>query len=459
MFKFFKSSNPNRGFRNIINSNFCDNPDFVILKSELQDFNDKTIIQVEPNEYAVFVVKGETVQTIAPSTTPVRVSNYPFFSDLRALFYGGSRVNNCSVYFIRTGSPQTNLYWGTPGTDFFTDENMDNSHIYFGGNGCFNFKIDTDNVVKFFDFASMGTNENFTYQQLANKLQPEFTEHFRESVKAAMKKAEYCENIDMNSIASAVKRKISKSFREKYGIILTIFSVEKFMYEDSPKRKEYIQKKATKSEKELNIYLEDKAKRKEILRKALEEKTIRTAIAQGKLSELELLGDQYFKIKLMELAEIGLSNQSLANISTTALGGYLGSNSNFIDRLLSPLLGELLKGNTADTNKDSRNNVAPVSANMQSNFWESQSSVTDEETTDYSLSNQDKENKIKYLEKYTNLLIGNQIKKEAFYELIKLLLTNPDEEEKINKLEKYTNLLIDNQIPKEAFYELIKDLL
>ena len=450
MFKFFKSSNPNRGFRNIINSNFCDNPDFVIVKAELQDFNDKTIIQVEPNEYAVFV-NGETVQTIAPSTTPVRVSNYPFFSDLRALFYGGSRVNKCSVYFIRTGSPQTNLYWGTPGTQRFIDENMGKSRLYIGGNGCFNFKIDTDNVVKFFDFASMGANENFTYQQLASKLQPEFTEHFRKSVNAARKKAEYCENIDMNSIASAVKREISKSFREKYGIILTIFSVENIMYEDSPEREEYRRSK-------LNIDLEDKAKRKEILRKALEEKAIRTAIAQGKLSELKLLGDQYFKIKLMELAELGLSNQSLANISTTALGGYLGSNSNIIDRLLSPL-GELLKGNTADTNKDSRNNVDTVSANMQSNFWESQSSVTDEETTDSSLSNQDKENKIKYLEKYTNLLIGNQIKKEAFYELIKLLLTNPDEEEKINKLEKYTNLLIDNQIPNEAFYKLIKDLL
>lgn len=421
MFKIFKASNPERGFRNVIESCLNDNPDFMIAKAELDDFNDGSKIYVRPGECAVFTINGQVAEVIEPSNKAVKVSNYVFFSNFRAMFYNGSRANKCSVYFVRTGRRQKNFLWGTPGSETFIDKTMGNTRYKAGGNGSFNITIDKENVVNFFNSVSIGTNGYFTYEQLEELIQAKIVQSFKQAIIEEKERTGSSDEVNTFSLSSNMERLLSTYFSDEYGLNLNLFTVDHLEMEDMPERADYRTRMTSLIvDKEIttqNQDLEDRGERMAIVRKAIEEKTIREAIAEGKLAELQKLGDQFWKIRLSELAETALSNPALANIGTTALGGYLGTHSNIIGDIVGAI-GNLTKNNPSYSDQSGSSSTNSNASDTSSDFWGVQMSAQTPPEPESQTTNASDSEKMEMIKMYTQLLVTKKITQEQYDNLI-----------------------------------------
>lgn len=431
MFKMFKASNPSRGFRNVISSPLVENPEMIIVKAELEDFNNKTKIKVNLGEAAVFIVNGKVEQVLGPSMEAVEVANYPFFSNFKAMFYGGSRTTSCSVYYVRTGDCQSPLLWGTPGQMPFVDPKMNNTRFYVGGSGSFNIKVKLEDTEKLIDYASIGGHPSFSYEQLSMKLNPLIAEQFRNAIKADMLHGQNYDTPNQDLIAQTMSAGLRNTLSDQCGLLLTMFTVDNLALTDSPERERLRTIQVDKVEVEQTQDLDDRGERKALFRKALEEQIIRQAAAKGKLKELELLGDQFWKIRLSELAETALTNPSIANMGSSALGGYLGANTDILNNLIGSL-GNIMSGNQSQNLTSSKIvNTSKESEDMSSDFW----SVPEEDSSSSSF----------HVVSETSSDSQEQ-KEEA------------DDSSKLNMIKTYTQLLVSGKISQQQFEQLIKDL-
>lgn len=369
MFNLFKASNPDRSFRNVIESPLTGSPELIIAKADLDDFNNKTKIKVNLGEAAVFIVNGQVVQTLGPSTEAVYVSNYAFFSNFKAMFYGGTRTTACSVYYVRTGESQTPLLWGTPGQIPFTDSNWGNTRFFVGANGVFNVVVKLDNILKFIEYGSIGSNYAFSYEQLCLKLNPEIAKFFRLAIKEDMANGKCYDTPNQDFIAQAIEESLSSFLQGKCGLSLASFTVNNIELTDSPERLRYRTLQVDRVEGEQLQDLDDRGERKAILRRALEEEIIREAAAKGKLKELEQLGDNFWKVRLSELAETALSNPSIANMGASALGGFLGANTDIVSSLIGNLGGIISGSNNISSATQEHERPKEQKPEMSSDFW------------------------------------------------------------------------------------------
>lgn len=85
---------------------------FLVWKLPEEDFNDKSVLIVNPGEESIFVNNGVIVQTFTNGRYELSSENYPFISELRNLITGGVSTFNCKVYFIALNHSHEVL-WGT----------------------------------------------------------------------------------------------------------------------------------------------------------------------------------------------------------------------------------------------------------------------------------------------------------------------------------------------------------
>ena len=85
---------------------------FLVWKLPEEDFNDKSVLLVNPGEEAIFVNNGVIVQTFTNGRYELRSENYPFIAELRNLLTGGVSTFNCKVYFIALNQSHE-ILWGT----------------------------------------------------------------------------------------------------------------------------------------------------------------------------------------------------------------------------------------------------------------------------------------------------------------------------------------------------------
>ena len=85
---------------------------FLIWKLPEEDFNDKSVLIVNPGEEAIFVNNGTILQIFASGRYELSTENYPFIAELRNLITGGVSTFNCKVYFIALNQSHE-LLWGT----------------------------------------------------------------------------------------------------------------------------------------------------------------------------------------------------------------------------------------------------------------------------------------------------------------------------------------------------------
>lgn len=85
---------------------------FLVWKLPEEDFNDKSVLIVNPGEEAVFVNNGVIVQNFSNGRYELSSENYPFISELRNIITGGVSTFNCKVYFIALNQSHE-ILWGT----------------------------------------------------------------------------------------------------------------------------------------------------------------------------------------------------------------------------------------------------------------------------------------------------------------------------------------------------------
>lgn len=99
-----------RNIREVIKN--TENQNTIIAKSQIQDFNTKSILFVMPGEEAVFINDGEIVGILSEGKHVLDTLNYPFLSDMISLISGKQRIHCSSLYFVRSTISQP-LDWGT----------------------------------------------------------------------------------------------------------------------------------------------------------------------------------------------------------------------------------------------------------------------------------------------------------------------------------------------------------
>ena len=85
---------------------------YVLSKASIQDFNTKSILQVQPGEEAVFIDNGKIIGVLSDGRHILDTLNYPFLSDVLALSTGGKRIYSSKIYFVRK-SISWPIDWGT----------------------------------------------------------------------------------------------------------------------------------------------------------------------------------------------------------------------------------------------------------------------------------------------------------------------------------------------------------
>lgn len=103
------SDKQNKKFKEVIKNE--ENPNTILVKSQIRDFNSKSILFVMPGEEAVFINNGKIVKKFTEGRYVLTTSNYPFLSDL-AVVVSGERFFSSNIYFIRTAVTKP-LDWGT----------------------------------------------------------------------------------------------------------------------------------------------------------------------------------------------------------------------------------------------------------------------------------------------------------------------------------------------------------
>lgn len=86
---------------------------FMVAKSPIEDFNNGTILTVNPGEKAIFLNQGEIVQIFNNGRFELTTNNFPFLNMFRRFLANGELTYRCSIFFI-TETQSAEVLWGFP---------------------------------------------------------------------------------------------------------------------------------------------------------------------------------------------------------------------------------------------------------------------------------------------------------------------------------------------------------
>lgn len=86
---------------------------FMVAKSPVEDFNNGTILTVNPGERAIFVNQGEIVQIFNNGRYELTTNNFPFLNGFRRFLANGELTYRCSIFYIAE-TQSSEVLWGFP---------------------------------------------------------------------------------------------------------------------------------------------------------------------------------------------------------------------------------------------------------------------------------------------------------------------------------------------------------
>lgn len=84
---------------------------FLVCKSSIEDFNDGSILTVNPGEQALFVNNGEIAGLFLNGRYELSTQNYPFINAFRRFMANGQLTYHCSIFFI-SETQSSEVLWG-----------------------------------------------------------------------------------------------------------------------------------------------------------------------------------------------------------------------------------------------------------------------------------------------------------------------------------------------------------
>lgn len=84
---------------------------FLVSKSQIEDFNDGSILTVNPGEQALFVNNGVIEGLFMNGRYELTTQNYPFINSFRRFMANGQLTYHCSIFFI-SETQSSEVLWG-----------------------------------------------------------------------------------------------------------------------------------------------------------------------------------------------------------------------------------------------------------------------------------------------------------------------------------------------------------
>lgn len=85
----------------------------MVAKSPIEDFNNGSILTVNPGEKAIFLNQGEIVKIFENGRYELTTNNFPFLNLFRRFLANGQLTYRCSIFFI-TETQSSEVLWGFP---------------------------------------------------------------------------------------------------------------------------------------------------------------------------------------------------------------------------------------------------------------------------------------------------------------------------------------------------------
>lgn len=84
----------------------------LIYKLDEVDFNNRSVLTVNPSEEAIFVKNGNIVQIFSHGRYELETENFPFLGYLKNIVSSGVCTFHCSIYFVAL-QQSSEILWGT----------------------------------------------------------------------------------------------------------------------------------------------------------------------------------------------------------------------------------------------------------------------------------------------------------------------------------------------------------
>ncbi len=238
------------GSKNVMESiqRTTDTNTLIYLDSRV-DFNTNSVIEVYPNQQAIFVKNGELYGVLPPGRHEVKNENYPILSRIRNMLTGGISSFTCQVYFVNTN--EQNVPWGTASAieiqDYFLGNGIIGVPTLIRGAGefrvCFNVKEDDNACVQTF-MKLMGDKSTYTVNDLSMLFRAQISQEISDLVgkkleEISMKRSINAISSQLKDFSSELKPRFDELF-EDYGLELVNFSFYNLTIDETEERKKYL---------------------------------------------------------------------------------------------------------------------------------------------------------------------------------------------------------------------------
>jgi len=173
---------------------------------------------VRESQAAVFINEGKLADVFGPGTYTLATQNLPILSTLKGWKYGFDSPFKAEVYFVNT-KQFTDQKWGTPNPIMMRDADFGMVRIRAFGN----YSIKIIDPVKFLQ-EIVGTNQNFTTDEIASQLKSivitRFTDAVGESKIPVLDLA-----ASYNELSEFCENKLKTEFPGTYGLDVLKFMI------------------------------------------------------------------------------------------------------------------------------------------------------------------------------------------------------------------------------------------
>lgn len=206
--------------------------DCLVWRQPEEDFNNNSVLIVNPGEKAVLLKDGDIVCVFSSGKYILNTENYPYISRLRNAFTGGVSVYNCVVYFVRDRESEE-IKWGTNSPLQVRDKKW-NILVEVGSRGSYKYYI--SNPEQFLK-KIIGTNTNIENQNVLDQyFYEEFSSIIKQNLTIFLNNNINDELIGLNSFLTELSNdllcRVNASV-EEYGVTIKKFVISSIDVETS----------------------------------------------------------------------------------------------------------------------------------------------------------------------------------------------------------------------------------
>lgn len=209
----------------------------MVAKSPIEDFNNGTILTVNPGERALFVNQGEIVQIFNNGRYELTTNNFPFLNIFRRFLANGQLTYRCSIFFI-TETQSAEVLWGFPLQVRDPVQNIFTKIFVRGG-----YTVRVNDGGKLL-LTLLGMNVNFMAAQdikvfFGNRIQQQITNLLAKYINSSQR-----EVIDLCNDNMGVAEEITPllgSIIEDYGLGIVNFSISAMQVDENDPNRRFLE--------------------------------------------------------------------------------------------------------------------------------------------------------------------------------------------------------------------------